>query len=83
MEFNTGIYPFTGTSKSPLNMFQLRDLTILGSRNSAAEAEATASRTVFSCDFKGLSRLKLSLTRRQGDFAEYYSEEMGRTSQGG
>ncbi len=40
MEFNAGIIPFTGTSKSPLNMFPSRLLTI----SAPVAATARASR---------------------------------------
>jgi hypothetical protein len=33
MEFNAGIFSFTGTRKSPLNMLRLRELTLAQSRN--------------------------------------------------
>jgi hypothetical protein len=34
MEFNAGIFSFTGTRKSPLNIFRLRGLTRAQSRSS-------------------------------------------------
>jgi hypothetical protein len=57
-------------------MFRHRELTLAKSRNSTAQAAAMASRSVFfPAIIKGWSGLELSLTCRQGDFAEDLSDE--------
>jgi hypothetical protein len=57
-------------------MFRHRELTLAKSRNSTAQAAAMASRSVlFPRIIKGWRGLELSLTCRQGDFAEGLSEE--------
>jgi hypothetical protein len=45
MEFNAGIFSFTGTRKSPLNIFRLHKLMLALSRNAigAGAAEGVAS----------------------------------------
>jgi hypothetical protein len=47
MEFNGGIFSFTGTRKNPLNMFQSRLLTTTAAQTAAAEAAAMAFRSEF------------------------------------
>ena len=64
--------PFTGTSKSPLNMFSTSRINALrcGPEQLWGQAATTASRLLFfSHDYQGLERLQFSLTCRQGDFA--------------
>jgi len=57
-------------------MFRHRELTLARSRNSTAQAAAMASRSVIFLTFiNGWSGLELSLTCRQGDFAEDLEEE--------
>jgi hypothetical protein len=76
MEFNGGIFSFTGTRKSPLNMFWLHELTLASGRNSrGAGGGDGVPFVIFPRKYKGWSGLKLSLTCRQGDFAEDLSEE--------
>ena len=76
MEFNAGIFSFTGTSKSPLNMFRLRELTLARGRNSCGAGGGDGVPSgIFPAIIKGWSGLELSLTCRQGDFAEDLSEE--------
>ena len=71
-------------SKSPLNMFRYRKLTLAKSRNRTAQAAAMASRSVlFPRIIKGWSRLELSLTCRQGDLADNLSEEGMQTKSSG
>jgi hypothetical protein len=63
MEFNAGIFSFTGTRKSPLNIFQLRELTRAQSRNSGRAGGVDGVRfDIFPRNTKGWSRLELSLT---------------------
>jgi hypothetical protein len=65
-------------------MFQPRELTLAESRNSTAQAAVMASRSAsFTCIIKLLSELELSLTCRQGDFAEDLSEEGMQTKASG
>jgi hypothetical protein len=76
MEFNAGIFAFTGTSKSPLNMLRLRKLTLARSRNSrGAGGGDGVPFGIFPRFIRGWSGLELSLTCRQGDFAEDLSEQ--------
>jgi hypothetical protein len=57
-------------------MFRLQELMLSRSRNSCSAGAVMASRSVFFLIFiKGRSALKLSLTCRQGDFAEDLLEE--------
>ena len=42
MEFNAGIFSFTGTRKSPLNMFPTPELTTRAAGTAAAQAAALA-----------------------------------------
>jgi len=42
MEFNAGIFSFTGTRKSPLNMLQPRELTMRKVGTTAAQAGTMA-----------------------------------------
>ena len=80
MEFNARIFSFTGTRKSPLNMFRLRKLTLAHSPNSCrAGGGDGVPFGIFLAIIKGCSGLELSLTCRQGDFAEDLSEEGMRT----
>ena len=76
MEFNGGIFSFTGTRKSPLNIFRLRELTRAKSRKSCGAGVGDAVRfDIFPRNTKGRGRLKLPLTCRQDDFGEDLSEE--------
>jgi hypothetical protein len=61
MEFNAGIFSFTGTRKNPLNMLRLRELTPAKSRNSSRAGEGVPC-DIFPRNTKGWSRLKLPLT---------------------
>jgi hypothetical protein len=57
-------------------MFRHGELTLARSRNSTAQAAAMASRSVlFPRIIKDWSGLELSLTCRQGDFADDLSDE--------
>jgi hypothetical protein len=71
MEFNGGIFSFTGTRKSPLNIFRLRELTRAQSRYSdrAGRGDGVLF-VIFFRNSKGWSGLEPSLTCRKGDFAE-------------
>jgi hypothetical protein len=70
------LFSFTGTRKSPLNMFRLRELTLARSRDSCgAGGGEGVPFGIFPRIFKGWSGLTLSLTCRQGDFAEDLAEE--------
>jgi len=80
MEFNAGIFFLTGTRKSPLNMFGLGELTLACSRNSCGAGGGDGVPFgIFPTIIRGWSGLELSLTYRQGDFAEDLSEEGRRT----
>jgi hypothetical protein len=48
MEFNAGIFSFTGTRKSPLNMLRTRALTVHPTAADAASAPAAMSSPDFS-----------------------------------
>ena len=60
MEFNAGIFSFTGTRSSPLNMFRAYELTTRGGGTEAARAAAMACHAVFFLAFvqqyQGLER---------------------------
>jgi hypothetical protein len=76
MEFNAGISSFTGTRKSPLNMFRLHELTRAKSLNSGRTGGGDGVRFgIFLRIIRGWSGPEISLTCRQGDFAEDLSEE--------
>jgi hypothetical protein len=65
-------------------MFQPRELTTRAAETAAAQAAAMASRSIFFLAIiKGWSGLELSLTCRQGEFAEDLSEEGMRTQASG
>ena len=84
MEFNAGIFSFTGTSKSPLNMLRLCELTLARSRNSCGAGGGDGVPFgIFPRIIGGWSGLELSLTCRQDDFAEDLSEEGMRTQASG
>jgi len=73
-----------GVETAPLNMLRLRELTLAKSRDRTAQAAAMASRSVFFPRIiKGWSGLELSLTCRQGDFADNLSEQGMRTKASG
>ena len=60
MEFNAGIFSFTGTRKNPLNMFRLRELTLARSRNSCgAGGGDSVPFGIFTAIIKGWSGLAL------------------------
>ena len=88
MEFNAGIFSFTGTSKSPLNMLRLRKLTFARSRNSCGAGcgdgvpFGSFPRNYLAI-IKGWSGIELSLTCLKDDFAEDLSEEGMRTQASG
>jgi hypothetical protein len=76
MEFNAGIFSFTGTRKSPLNMLRLRELTRAQSRNSCGAGGGDGvTFGIFPRFIRGWSGLELSLTCRKGDFVEDLSEQ--------
>jgi len=84
MEFNAGIFPFTGTRSNPLNMFRHRELTLAKSRTAAAQAAAMASRSaLFPSIIRGWSGLELPLTRRQDEIGEDPTGEGNRTKTSG
>jgi hypothetical protein len=65
MEFNAGIFSFTGTRSNPLNIFPAHELTAPAAKTEAAQAAAMASRSEFSlCNINDLS----ALTCRQEAF---------------
>ena len=71
MEFNAGIFSFTGTRKSPLNMFRVHELTLAQSRDGCGAGGGDGVLfDIFPRNTKGWSGLKHPLTCRQGDFAE-------------
>jgi hypothetical protein len=76
MEFNAGIFSFTGARKSPLNMFPPRELPTRAAGKAAAQAAAMSIPLgIFPYSIKGWSGLELPLTCRKGDFAEDLSEQ--------
>jgi hypothetical protein len=84
MEFNAGIFSFTGTSKSPLNVFRHRELTLARSPSSwGAGGGDGVPCGIFPAIIKGWSGLELSLTCPRGDFADDLSEEGKRTKSSG
>jgi len=74
--FSAGIFSCTGTRKSPLNMFRLRELRLAHSSNSCDAGGCDGVPFgIFPAISKGWSGMEPSLTCRQGDFAEDLSDE--------
>ena len=66
MEFNAGIFSFTGTRKSPLNIFRTCELTTRAAGKAVAQGAATGVPLgIFPYSIKGWS----ALTCRQEAFS--------------
>ena len=71
------LFSFTGTRKSPLNIFLDHRINHAhtGGNSSGAGGRDGVPFGIFPYSVKGWHELELSLTCRQGDFAEDLSEE--------